>query len=138
MVLQVTSVRHAALTYSDISKSIFKTRRPVYLDAFNVRTLKQAGQQAALVLTLDSIGCASETRTQDASTVVELTALPASTRFGLRTSEVPDTAAAGCTGVGIGLRHWAEGPLLDWVAVDSRLCAVTSITLPSVIDDADQ
>ena len=44
---------------------------------FNVRTLKQAGQQAALALTLDSLGidvcCISETRIQDASIVTELT-----------------------------------------------------------------
>ncbi|KER32508.1 hypothetical protein T265_12788, partial [Opisthorchis viverrini] len=40
--------------------------------------LKQAGQQAALALTLDSLGidvcCASETRTQDARTVAEIIA----------------------------------------------------------------
>ncbi|GAA48171.1 craniofacial development protein 2 [Clonorchis sinensis] len=93
-----------APTSSGISKSIFKPRHPVYLAAFNVRTLKQAGQQAAPALTLDSPGidvcCVSETRIQDASTVIELTALSVSTRFRLRYSGDPEAAAAGCAGVG--------------------------------------
>ncbi|KER27374.1 hypothetical protein T265_13809, partial [Opisthorchis viverrini] len=53
-VLQATSARHPAPTSSDISKSNFKVRRPVYLVAFNVRTLKQARQQAATALTYGS------------------------------------------------------------------------------------
>ena len=39
--------RHSALR----STTIFRPRVPVYMAAFNVRTLKQAGQQAALALT---------------------------------------------------------------------------------------
>ena len=121
-----------APTSSGISKSLFKPRHSVYLAAFNVRTLKQAGQQAALALTLDSLGidvcCVSETRIQDASTVIELTAPSVSTRFRLRTSGDPEAAAAGCAGVGIVLSHRAEVSLLDWIPVDSRLCAVRLAT----------
>ncbi|GAA27224.2 BRCA1-associated RING domain protein 1, partial [Clonorchis sinensis] len=55
-VLQATSTRHPAPTSSGISKSILKPRRPVYLAAVNVRTLKQSCQQSALALTVDSLG----------------------------------------------------------------------------------
>ena len=45
--------------------TMFIPRVPVYMTAFNVRPMKQAGQQAALALTLDSLDvdflCASET-----------------------------------------------------------------------------
>ncbi|KER33511.1 hypothetical protein T265_12588 [Opisthorchis viverrini] len=49
------SARHMAPTSSGISKSVFKPRHQVYLAAFNVRTLKQAGQQAVRSLILDSL-----------------------------------------------------------------------------------
>ncbi|GAA35534.2 FCH and double SH3 domains protein 2 [Clonorchis sinensis] len=49
-------VRHPAPTSSVISKSSLKSRRQVYMAAFNVRTLKQARPQAALDLTLDLLG----------------------------------------------------------------------------------
>ncbi|KER22905.1 hypothetical protein T265_09109 [Opisthorchis viverrini] len=69
--LRTTYARHMAPTSPGIPESIFKPRHPVYLAAFHVCTLKQAGQQAALALTLDSLGidvcCASETRIQNTS-----------------------------------------------------------------------
>ncbi|KER30998.1 hypothetical protein T265_02676 [Opisthorchis viverrini] len=65
-----------------------------------------------------------ETRIQDASTVFELTAPSVFTRFRLRTSGDPEAAAVGCAGVGIVLSHRAEVSLLEWIPVDSRLCAV--------------
>ncbi|KAG5448157.1 Protein pelota [Clonorchis sinensis] len=72
------SVRPSLVTTLNISKSIFKTRKPVYLAAFKVRTLKQTEQRVTLARTLDSlcfgVRCLSETRMQDASTVIELTA----------------------------------------------------------------
>ncbi|GAA49974.1 polyprotein [Clonorchis sinensis] len=58
------SACHPAPASSGVWKSIFKLRHPVYLAAFNARTLKQAGQQAALALSLHSLGfdvcCVSE------------------------------------------------------------------------------
>ncbi|GAA50275.1 hypothetical protein CLF_104317, partial [Clonorchis sinensis] len=51
---RAASVRHMAPTSSGISELIFKPPHPVHLAAFNICTLKQAGQQAALTLTLDS------------------------------------------------------------------------------------
>ncbi|KER31953.1 hypothetical protein T265_12887 [Opisthorchis viverrini] len=83
----------------------FQTPKTVYLATFNVRTLKQAGQQVALARTLDSlcidVCCLSETRTQDASTVIELTAPSLSSRFRLRTSGDAEAAAAGYAVVGV-------------------------------------
>ncbi|KER20149.1 hypothetical protein T265_11232 [Opisthorchis viverrini] len=49
--LRATSARHMVPTSSGISKSISKPRHQVYLTPFNVRTLKQAGQQTALAHT---------------------------------------------------------------------------------------
>ncbi|GAA55088.1 polyprotein [Clonorchis sinensis] len=86
-----TSARHPTLTSSGISKSNFMPRHPVHLAAFNVRTLKQAGVQAALALVLDSLDidahCVAET-----STAVELTAPSFFTRFRLCISGVPRAA----------------------------------------------
>ncbi|KER21854.1 hypothetical protein T265_09919 [Opisthorchis viverrini] len=62
------------------------------------------------------------TRIHDANTVVELTASSLSTRFPLRTSDEPEAAAAGL--VGIVLSSRAEESFLDWIHVDSHLCAV--------------
>ncbi|KER28018.1 hypothetical protein T265_05064 [Opisthorchis viverrini] len=126
------STRPSSVTTLNTSKSVFKPRKPVYLATFNVRTLKQAGQQVALARTLDSpcidVCCLSETRTQDASTVIELTAPSLSSRFRLRTSGDAEAAAAGYAGVGIVLSERAKASLLDWIPVDSRLCAVRLAT----------
>ena len=79
--------------------------------AFNVRTLKQAGQQTALALTLDSLGidvcCVSETHIQNASIVTELTSPSVSSRFWLRTSGFPESVTTGSAGVGIVLSQKA-------------------------------
>ncbi|GAA47879.1 exosome complex exonuclease RRP6, partial [Clonorchis sinensis] len=95
-VLHAVSARHMSPTSSGISKSIFKPRHPVSLAVFNVRTLKQAEQQAALDLTLDSLGidvcCVSETRIQDSSTILELTA-PLKKLFSCNTLSVPSCDA---------------------------------------------
>ncbi|KER34125.1 hypothetical protein T265_00012 [Opisthorchis viverrini] len=115
-----------------ISKSLFKPRHPICLAAFSVRTLKKAGQQAALALTLDSLGigvcCVPGTRIQHTSSVTELTATPVSIRFRLRTSGDPEVSVAGCAGVGTVISHRAEVSLLDWIPVDSHLCEVRLVT----------
>ncbi|GAA49642.1 hypothetical protein CLF_103345, partial [Clonorchis sinensis] len=51
-----------------------------------------------------------------------------STRFRLRTSGDPEAAVAGCAEAGIVLSHRAEVSLLDWIPVDSCLCAVRLAT----------
>ncbi|KER23840.1 hypothetical protein T265_14560, partial [Opisthorchis viverrini] len=105
----------------------FQSGYPVSLAAFNVHSLKQAEQQAALALTLDSLGidvcCASETRIRDASTVIELTP-----RQSPLASGDPEAAAVGCAGVGIVLSHRAEVSLFDLILVDGPLCAVRLAT----------
>jgi len=126
---------------SDKLVPIFKPYCSVYLAAFNVRTLKQAGQQASLARTLDSLGvdvcCVSETRMHDPTTVTELTAPSLSSRFLLRTSGDSEAAASGCAGVGIILSSKAEDCLLDWIPVDSRLCAVRLATAVKVSHDRE-
>ena len=108
---------------------------------FNVRTLKQAGQQAALALTLDSLGidvcCVSETRIQDASKVTELTASSVAYRFWLRTYGDPESVATGSARVGIVLSQKAECCLVDWIPVDSRLCAVRLTTSVKVSHECE-
>ncbi|GAA47993.1 hypothetical protein CLF_101056 [Clonorchis sinensis] len=78
----------------------FKPRRPIYLVAFNVRTLKQACQQVALALSLDSFGidvcCVSETRIQ----------------------ATHNWRSSGCCG------DMCRGWLFDWIPVDNRLCTI--------------
>ncbi|KER31990.1 hypothetical protein T265_01918 [Opisthorchis viverrini] len=49
-------------------------------------------------------------------------------RFGEMSSGDPEAAAVGCAGVGIVLSHRAEVSLLDWIPVDSCLCAVRLAT----------
>ena len=71
--------------------------------------------------------CVSETRIQDPSSVIHLTAPnqnKVSSRYTLRVSGSPDAASRGLAGVGIALSPRAELALLDWIPVDSRLCAV--------------
>ncbi|GAA42025.2 hypothetical protein CLF_112490 [Clonorchis sinensis] len=118
-VLQATSARYLAPASSGISKSLFKPRLPVYLTAFNVRTPNQAKQQAALALTLDTLGIdvyrVSEARNQDTGIMIGLDPPSLSTLFWLRTSGDPEAAAAGCALLGIALSHRIERFLSDWM-----------------------
>ncbi|GAA52763.1 hypothetical protein CLF_108775 [Clonorchis sinensis] len=75
-----------------------------------------------------------ETRIQVVSTVVELTTPSLSTRFRLRSSDHPETATAGCAGVGIILTHRVEGSLLVWIPGDTPLCAVHLATSTISVD----
>ncbi|KER24147.1 hypothetical protein T265_14483 [Opisthorchis viverrini] len=95
------------------SKSVFKPRQPVYLATFNVRSLKQAGRQMAVARMLDSlcidVCCLSETRMQDASTVIELTAPSLSSRFRLHTSGDAEAAVAGYATFAMSSKEAASG-----------------------------
>ena len=111
-----------------VGNTILKPRCVLKLAAFNVRTLLQPGQQAALARTIDSLSidicCVSETRIQDPSNITMLTAPDLSRKFFLRTSGDAEARAAGKYGVGIVLNNRAQAALLDWIPVSSRLCAV--------------
>ena len=104
--------------------------QPLRLAAFNVRTLRQCGQQAALHRTLESLDidicCLSETRIQDPSVLYRLRSPTGSsgTAYHLRLSEDCAASAAGQAGVGIALSDRAEAAVLEWIPVNSRLCAV--------------
>ncbi|GAA48878.1 hypothetical protein CLF_102166 [Clonorchis sinensis] len=75
-----------------ISASILKPRRPIYLAASNSRTLKQAGQQAALALTLDclTLMCAVYQKQEFKMQAQWLNKPPHSTGFRLCTSRDPE------------------------------------------------
>ncbi|CAH8490989.1 unnamed protein product [Schistosoma margrebowiei] len=110
---------------------LLKPRSKLHVGAFNLRTLCHIGQQASLARTLESraidVCCISETRIQDPSSVIHLTSRCLNkepTRFTLRVSGSPGSASRGLAGVGIALSPRAELTLLEWIPVDSRLCAV--------------
>ncbi|CAH8492285.1 unnamed protein product [Dicrocoelium dendriticum] len=99
------------------------------LAAFNVRTLLQIGQQAGVARTLETLGidicCLTETRLQDSNSVYQLVSpLHPRTRFHLRLSGDAESAASGQAGVGIALSARAETALIDWIPINSRLCAM--------------
>ena len=110
------------------AKPLFAPRNQSYIAAFNVRTLKPIGQQIALAQSLNSLHidvcCISETRIQDASSVLVLSTPNDPSRFYLRTSGDPEAAASGSAGVGVALSRRAEDSLVEWIPVNSRLCAV--------------
>ena len=117
-----------ATSHNAVLQPLIKPRSLVNMAAYNVRTLMQSGQQVALARTLDSLKidvcCISETRIQDSSVRVELTAPSLSSRYWLRTSGDATSAALGQAGVGVVLSSAAEACLTDWIPVNSRLCAV--------------
>jgi exonuclease III len=108
---------------------ILNPRTSFNLSSFNVRTLMQIGQQAALAHTLESLNidicCLSETRLHDASTIVRLSSpnINSTTTYSLRVSGDESNATAGQAGVGIALSAKAESALSDWFPVNGRLCA---------------
>ena len=112
------------------NNALLNSRDSVFIGAFNVRTLCQIGQQASLTETLLSlkIDCAvSPKRIQDPTSVIHLKPLranPAISQFTLRVSGDPAATARGLYGVGVALSPTAESTLLDWIPVNSRLCAV--------------
>jgi hypothetical protein len=118
-----------AQTVNPEHSAFLRPRVPFKLAAFNVRTLARVGQQAALSRTLETLAidicCLSETRIQDSSSVIRLTSPANSERtFHLRLSGDTEAMASGQAGVGIALSERAEAALLDWIPIDSRLCAV--------------
>ncbi|KAA3670960.1 uncharacterized protein DEA37_0009507, partial [Paragonimus westermani] len=97
------SSRHSV---SDLPRPVLRPRTQINIGAFNVRTLKQIGQQAALARTSDSLHidvcCISETRIHDSSQCIELTAPSLSTRYWLYTSGDSPAAVTGHAGVLLG------------------------------------
>ena len=127
----------SSVTTSDDSSTrsnvpgLLKPRSKQHIEAFNVRTLCQIGQQASLAKTLESrmidVCCVSETRIQDPSVVIHLTSPRQNgeaTRYTLRLSGDSIASSRGLAGVGIALSMRAEQALLEWIPVNSRLCAV--------------
>ncbi|CAH8490480.1 unnamed protein product [Dicrocoelium dendriticum] len=91
--------------------------------------LGRIGQQAGVARTLETLGidicCLTETRLQDSNSVYQLVSpLHPRTRFHLRLSGDAESAASGQAGVGIALSARAETALIDWIPINSRLCAM--------------
>ncbi|VDQ14260.1 unnamed protein product [Trichobilharzia regenti] len=97
------------------------------LATYNVRTLMQVGQQAGLARTLESLAIdvyrISETRIQDPSEAFRLSSRSGSSSsvYRLRLSGDPVASASGLADVALSTR--AEAALLDWIPINSRLCA---------------
>ncbi|VDP80344.1 unnamed protein product, partial [Schistosoma curassoni] len=110
---------------------LLKLRSKLYIGAFNVHTLCQIGQQSSLARALESrtidVCCVSETRMQDPSVFIHLTSPRQNgepTRYTLRVSGDPTASSRGLAGVGIALSMKVGQALLEWIPVNSRLCAV--------------
>ena len=105
---------------------ILRPRTPFHLAAFNVRTLLQIGQQFCLARTLETLHVDIETRIRDPTSLIHLRSprSPAGFEFTLRVSGDPASSSRGYAGVGIALSTRAKKTLLEWIPINSRLCAV--------------
>ncbi|CAH8518466.1 unnamed protein product [Schistosoma haematobium] len=107
-----------------------RPRAPFKLAAFNVRTFMQVGQQIGLTMSLKSLNidvcCLSETRIQDSGEVLQIrsSSVTSKSLFYVRLSGDPVASSSGLAGVGVALSTRAEAALIDWIPVNSRLCAV--------------
>ncbi|KAH9591881.1 UBX domain-containing protein 4 [Schistosoma haematobium] len=107
-----------------------KSHAPFKLAAFNVRTLMQVGQQIGLAMSLESLHidvcCLSETRIQDSGEVLQIRAPSVASKslFYVRLSGDPVASSSGLAGVSVALSARAEAALVDWIPINSRLCAV--------------
>ncbi|CAH8510864.1 unnamed protein product [Schistosoma intercalatum] len=107
-----------------------KPRAPFKLAAFNVRTLMQVGQQIGLASSSESLNidvcCLSETRIQDSGEVLQIrsTSVTSKSLLYVRLSGDPVASSSGLAGVGVALSARAEAELVDWIPINSRLCAV--------------
>ncbi|CAH8632296.1 unnamed protein product [Dicrocoelium dendriticum] len=136
---QVNAERHSCTVnrpmskqaaHSSLSASTWGPLSSFRLACFNVRTLLQIGQQAALSRTLETLSidicCLSETRLQDSSSVLNLRSPSddTSSTFSLRPSGDDAASSTGQVGVGIALSPRAEAALVDWIPIRRQMCAV--------------
>ena len=107
-----------------------KPRTPFKLASFNVRTLMHIRQQIGLAMSLEGLNvdvcCLSETRIQDSSEVLQIRSPSVASKslFHVRLSGDPVASSSGLAGVGVALSARAEAALIDWIPINSRLCAV--------------
>ncbi|CAH8475742.1 unnamed protein product [Schistosoma intercalatum] len=113
-----------------IEAVFLKPRAPFKLATFNVRTLMQVEQQIGLAMSLESLNidvcCLSETRIQDSGEVLQIRSPSVASKslFYVRLSGDPMASSCGLAGVGVALSARAEAALIDWIPINSRLCAV--------------
>ncbi|CAH8651686.1 unnamed protein product [Schistosoma intercalatum] len=107
-----------------------KPRASFKLAAFNVLTLMQDGQQIGLTMSLENFNigvcCLSETSIQDSGEVLQICSpyVASKSLFYVRLSGDLVASSSGLTGVGVALNARAEAALIDWIPINSRLCAV--------------
>ncbi|CAH8600719.1 unnamed protein product [Schistosoma mattheei] len=107
-----------------------KPRAPFKLAAFNVHTFMQVGQQIGLAMSLESLNidvcCLSETHIQDSGEALQIRSPSVASKslFYVRLSGDPVASSSGLAGVGVALSARAEAALVDWIPINSRLCAV--------------
>ncbi|CAH8540670.1 unnamed protein product [Schistosoma guineensis] len=70
--------------------------------------------------------CLSETRIQDSGEVLQIRSPSVTSKslFYVRLSGDPVASSSGLAGVGVALSARAEAALIDWIPINSRLCAV--------------
>ncbi|CAH8585366.1 unnamed protein product [Schistosoma curassoni] len=90
----------------------------------------QVEQQIGLAMSLESLNidvcCLSETRIQDSGEVLQIhsPSVASKSLFYVRLSEDRVASSSGLAGVGVALSARAEAGLIDWIPINSRLCAV--------------
>lgn len=100
------------------------------MDAFDVRTLAQIEQEAALARTLERfkrvVLCVSETRIQDPNSVVTFRGpdIESFTGFTFRVSGDPVSSSRGQSDVEIVHSMLAKRALLDWITANYYICTV--------------
>ena len=109
------------------SSPLVISRSTINIGAFNVHTSTQIGQQTSLGITLSSLNvdicCVSETRIQDSSAVLQFSCPNSDNKYFLRLSGDDAAVATGRAGVGFALSSRAHKALIDWIPVNSRMCA---------------
>ncbi|CAH8627016.1 unnamed protein product [Schistosoma rodhaini] len=87
-------------------------------------------QQIGLAMSLEGLNvdvcCLSETRIQDSNEVLQIRSPSVASKslFHVRLSRDPVASSSGLAGVGVALSARAEAALIDWIPINSRLCAV--------------
>ncbi|KAH9587678.1 ATP-binding cassette sub- A member 3 [Schistosoma haematobium] len=116
---------------STSTETVFlKPRAPFKLTAFNERTLMQVGQPIGLTMSLKSLNidvcCLFETRIQDSGEVLQIRSPSVASKslFYVRLSGDPVACSSGLAGVGVAPSARDEAALIDWIPINSRLCAV--------------
>ncbi|KAH9579467.1 hypothetical protein MS3_00009607 [Schistosoma haematobium] len=116
--------------YGVMRSGLHVYKPPFKLASFNSRTLMQIGQQIGLAMPLESLNIddcyLSETRIQDSGEVLKTRSPSVALKnlFYVRFFRDPVTMSFGFVGAGVALSARDETAQIDWIPINSRLCAV--------------